>query len=137
MNYKGIELQEITAPHIFNPPKPMLVWDGEWDEPKIKEVWGIAPPLACQRFPVMGTVSNYKHCAEIPQIKPKRASYLQLAEWLAQGKGLWKIRNTTTILSHFPLSEESLDEEVRDHVVIRPFGTKEWVEPTLENMGME
>lgn len=135
MKYKGQELQEITAPHIFNPPKPMLVWDGEWDEPKIKEVWGIAPPLAGQRFPVMGTVtnSNYKHCAEIP--KPKRATYLQLAEWIAKGNGVFLYGETVRMNITFLLKDEN--DVLEAGYKIRPFGAKEWVEPTLENMGME
>ena len=27
MEYKGIELKEVTEPQLFNPPKRMLVWD--------------------------------------------------------------------------------------------------------------
>lgn len=137
MKYNGHLLNAITKPQVFDPPKEMLVWDNDYDKPEKEMVWCIAPPAIYKVFPVLGTKGSYKNCAEIP--KPKRATYLQLAEYLAKGNGMWKIRNTTTILSHFPLSEESLDEEVRDHVVIRPFGTgtKEWIEPTLENMGME
>lgn len=135
MNYKGIELQEITEPQIFDPPKPMFVWDEDWNEPKIWEVWSIAPPSAKQRCPVYTITCNWKHCAEIPE--QKRATYLQLMEWLAKGNGMWKIRDTNNILSHFPLSEESLDEDVEDDILIRSFGSNEWLEPTLKNMGME
>lgn len=72
MNYKGIELQEITQSQIFEPPKEMLVWDDDDDEPKIMEVWGIvleqyhgiAPSSTGEQFPVNG--GFWKHCAEIP-----------------------------------------------------------------------
>lgn len=36
MEYKGIELKEVTEPQLFNPPKKMLVWDHYGDVVELK-----------------------------------------------------------------------------------------------------
>lgn len=138
MKYKGQELEPITKPQIFDPPKEMLVWDTENDKPEKQMVWCIAPPAIYQIFPVLGKEGSYKHCAEIPEaIKLKRATNLQLMEWLARGNGMWKRKNDSSVNAHSCFFEDSLEKEVEDFILIRPFGTTEWIEPTLENMGIE
>ena len=137
MQYNGQELKLITEPKIFDPPKEMLVWDNGSHEPHIELVWGIAPASANSEFPIhcVGDV-YYQNCAEIPEEpKPKRATYRQLMEWLVKGNGLWNINddNWVRIRSKLWLEEKIND----DGILIRPFGTTEWLEPTLENMGME
>lgn len=84
----------------------------------------------------------YEYCAEIPKQEPKqepkRVTNLQLTEWLAKGNGVWKRKNNdSTIYINSSFFEDLEEEEVGDFILIRPFGTKEWLEPTLENMGME
>lgn len=66
--YLGYELDIVTEPQIFNPPKKMLVWDFV-DDIKIKEVWAIAPKETNYRTPVHCTLFGecFKHCAEIPK----------------------------------------------------------------------
>jgi hypothetical protein len=66
--YLGYELDIVTEPQIFNPPKKMLVWDFV-DDIKIKEVWAIAPRETNYRTPVHCTMFGecFEHCAEIPQ----------------------------------------------------------------------
>ena len=139
MKYNGIELEPITEPQIFDPPKEMLVWDSENDTPIVRRVWGIAPKEAHDTYPVRCiNPTGYRYCAEIPQTKSKRATYLQLAEWLAKGNGTWKLNSTKFADIGFSLH---IDEEKREleegKFLIRPFGTTEWLESTLENMGME
>lgn len=135
MKYNGIELEPITKPQVFNPPKEMLVWDNVFCEPHIELVWGIAP--ANFEFPIR-CVGNgyYQNCAEIPE-KTKRATNLQLVEWLAKGNGVFKNKGGDTMCVNLYLPESKADIEVDENYVIRPFGTTEWIEPTLENMGME
>lgn len=74
-----------------------------------------------------------------PQPKPKRATYLQLAEWLAKGNGMFK-EDISAIYSYtsFSLDTDEENREIREcEIVIRPFGTTKWLEPTLENMGIK
>ena len=66
--YLGYEIDVVTEPQIFNPPKKMLVWDFV-DDIKIKEVWAIAPRETNYRTPVHCTTFGecFEHCAEIPK----------------------------------------------------------------------
>ena len=136
MKYNGIELEPVTKPQVFDPPKEMLVWDAEDKEPVIKPVCAIT---GSHYYQVITCRSCYGFCAKIPEIpKPKRATNLQLAEWLSKGNGLVKLyADATYFLIHIEIDAVDCDREVREDVYIRPFGTTEWVEPTLENMGME
>ena len=74
--YLGYEIDIVTEPQIFNPPKKMLVWNFV-DDIKIKEVWAIAPRETNYRTPVHCTMFGecFEHCAEIPQglLDPKYA----------------------------------------------------------------
>ena len=133
MKYNGIELEPITTPQIFDPPKKMVVWDSSCGTPQIEPVCAIT---IRKPFPVITVESFYDYCAEIPQEEPKRATNLQLAEWLAKGNGLVLIGELICNHYDFPLQEEN---EPAECVQIHPFGAgaSEWLEPTLENMGME
>ena len=55
---------------------------------------------------------------------------LQLAEWLAKGNGQFKFRNGHTVFSFWDVYEDEEDLPVGD-ILIRPWGTDEWVKPTL------
>lgn len=138
MKYHGIELVPVTKSQIFDPPRKMLVWDDSFAEPRTALVWGIAPASANNDYPVhCADDSYYKYCAEIPQTKPKRATVIQLAEWLAKGNGMWKRAADDAIFMSLTINHnKDAEEDVDDDILIRPFGTTEWVEPTLENMRM-
>lgn len=66
--YLGYEVDIVTEPQIFNPPKKMLVWDFV-DDIKIKEIWAIAPRETNYKKPVHCTLFGecFEHCAEIPK----------------------------------------------------------------------
>jgi len=135
MKYNGQELKPITTPQIFDPPKKMLVWDSIHQRVRIELVCAITMR---NHYRVITLASCYDYCAEIPEEpKPKRATYLQLAEWLAKGNGMYKRKNESFATINVSFFEDLQDEEVEDLVLIRPFGATEWLEPTLENMGME
>lgn len=135
MKYNGIELTPITEPQIFNPPKEMIVWDREGNTPQKNLVCAITTR---RDYPIITFTSYFNFCAEIPEEpKPKRATNIQLSEWLAKGNGMWKRKNNdSTIYINYSFFEDLEEDEVDDDVLIRPFGTTEWLEPTLENMGM-
>lgn len=69
--------------------------------------------------------------------KPKRATNIQLVEWLAKGNGVYRFKMGGVIRVDIPIDSTSEDTELEKGLQIRPFGTTEWLEPTLENMGME
>ena len=55
----------------------------------------------------------------------------ELAEWLAKGNGQYKFRKGYTECS-FLIVEKSEEDLTVDDILIRPWGTDEWVKPTLE-----
>lgn len=61
----------------------------------------------------------------------QRMTNRQLAEWCVKGNG----ELTTSVSMHvyayhdYPKGEE--DEEVKEAIVIRPFGESKWIEPTV------
>lgn len=135
MKYNGIELTPITTPQIFDPPKEMLVWDENYNAPLIQHVVAIT---SNNNFCVITVDSVYSYCAEIPKQKTKRATYLQLAEWLAKGNGMWRRNPTKFADIGFSLHIDEENRELEEgEFSIRPFGTTEWLEPTLDNMEIE
>lgn len=136
MKYNGIELTPITEPQIFDPPREMLVWDSGFHEPQIESVYAITMR---KLYGVVAADSCYDYCAEIPEEpKPTRATYIQLIEWLAKGNGVYRLSENSGVIGMDICVADRTENTVLDpDIQIRPFGTKEWLEPTLENMGME
>lgn len=135
MNYEGQELNPITKPQIFDPPKEMLVWDDSFTEADVKHVCAIT---GSHHYQVVTTESCYDYCAEIPQKpKPKRATNIQLMEWLAKGNGVYRFSENSGLRMDIAVADGLANMVLAPDMQIRPFGTTEWLEPTLENMGME
>ena len=67
-----------------------------------------------------------------PEEKPVRMTNRQLAEWLARGFGSWKTRRSPTVYMDisYPIFEENTP--VSDSFHIRPWGSDEWIEPTVD-----
>lgn len=57
----------------------------------------------------------------------------QLAEWCAKGCGQWKHNpsNSGTVYHTYWVIEGKENCFVEDNIVIRPWGTHEWIKPTL------
>lgn len=135
MKYNGQELIPITEPQIFNPPKEMLVWDSIHQRVRIELVYAIT---SRKSHAVIAVDSCYDYCAEIPEEpKPTRATYIQLIEWLAKGKGVYRFAENATIRMDISVAYGLENMALAPDMQIRPFGTDKWVEPTLDNMGME
>ena len=56
---------------------------------------------------------------------------IQLAEWLAKGNGQYRFRNKGSEWSLWVVSKDEEDFIVADDILIRPWGTDEWVMPTV------
>ena len=55
----------------------------------------------------------------------------QLGEWLAKGHGQAKTRDSEAMFSVLAFYEGEENEVVIDSLLIRPWGTDEWVKPTV------
>lgn len=143
MNYKGIELEDISGtPQIFNPPRKMLVWKDGDTMPCIDSVYAIGPSsmdLQVRAISENGRMGThcYKHCAEIP--KPRRATKQELARWIAQGNGEWKEKYGDYVYVYVrwdAYRETEANEPCSDKIVIRKWDDNDWHEPTIDYIGI-
>lgn len=137
MKYKGKELMEFTSdrPVVFDPPKKMLCWDSEGSSPVQNEMYAYLPK---HDFPVKCSESVWQHCAELPEEpKPRRATNMELAKWLAKGNGLCTHCSGVSVWTGVDMDEDSLATECNPDYRIRKWDDKEWHEPTADYMGLE
>lgn len=142
INYKGMELEEITEPQIFDPPKTMVVDDGQ-NSPRTAIVTAILAQSSGHSFRVLtdNNVICYRRCALLPEkLAPRRATNRELSKWLAQGKGEWGISKCGVIekaeIGWFydtGYEKQTLQSELR----VRKWGDTEWHNPTVDYMGIE
>ena len=138
MEYKGIELKEFTSdrPVVFDPPKKMLVWDDASGIGVRSDIVHAYLPVRCQ--PVQGPEYSWGHCAEIPEeTKPRRATNMELAKWLAQGNGQYSEEDETYICTYFAYVDGDDDCKCSKYILVRKWDDKEWREPTADYMGLE
>ena len=131
MEYKGIELKEVTEPQFFNPPKKMLVWDHYGDVVELK-VYAVVNRGA-DSFPVICQYSTWKHCAEIPE--PKPVTYRELARWLSEGNG--EVMWANNVLSNWNYSTDEENKALDESLSVRKWDDTEWHKPTREYLGLE
>ena len=131
MEYKGIELKEITEPQIFNPPKKMLVWDSfSIVETKVYAI------VSRKDFPVICGNSNWRHCAEIPKVTElELVTYRELARWLAEGNG--EVMWANNVLSNWNYSTDEESKALDESFSVRKWGDTQWHKPTREYLGLE
>jgi len=92
INYNGIELEEVTEPQIFDPPKLCVCSD---DDGNVCEwyVSAILPQSSKRTYRIIANTKNgenaiARHCAILPEKPaPRMATNRELARWLAQGNG--------------------------------------------------
>lgn len=130
MEYKGIELKEITEPQIFDPPKEMFVWDEYYECPSRAIVCAI---IIRDNFRVITENAAWKHCAEIPESKP--VTYRELAHWLAKGNGevMWE----NNVLSNWNYSTDEESKALDESLFVRKWDNTEWHKPTREYLGLD
>ena len=131
MKYKGIELKEITEPQLFNPPKPMLVWDVDGESPTKLNVCAI---VNRDGFRVITDRSAWRHCAEIPEVL---ATHRELAKWLAQGNGEMRRGNMSMVFTSLSYASALGNDPIDEFTLVRKWDDPEWVSPTREYLGLE
>lgn len=138
INYNGMELEEVTEPQIFDPPKRCVVFDS-YDEIKrvIMNVVAVLPASFNEGGGILSVITEekqyWKHCALLPDPpKPRRATNRELSRWLAQGNGEWKHEAFCTANIGMQYDEDVRDKQLYDNVVVRKWSDTEWHEPDVD-----
>ena len=129
MKYKGIELEEVTEPQLFAPPKKMLVWDNCSNIAEI-DVYAI---VSREDFRVICENSSWRHCAEIPELNP--VTNRELASWLAKGNG--EVKADDVVYSNWNYYNDKENNPIKDSLLVRKWDDTEWRKPTREYIGLE
>ena len=138
MKYNGIELKEFTSDKtvIFDKPRKMLVWDD--CNPDLLMTDTVYAYLVNRHPKVQGDKYAWQHCAEIPEEpKPRRATYLELMKWLAQGNGFFTNVSACYEWAYCEVDKRFEDDICPASVRVRKWEDKEWHEPTVDYMGLE
>lgn len=132
MKYNGIELEEVTKPQIFDPPKKMLVW-GRYECINELDVYAI---VSRKDFPVICENSTWRHCAEIPEApEQKPVTHRELARWVEEGNG--EIKNEKSVCSNWNYLVENENKAISDRILVRKWDETKWHKPTREYLGLE
>jgi hypothetical protein len=132
IKYKGMELEEVTTPQIFDPPQEMLVIDELDDKPIKKKVAAILATGYCHNV-VATDETFWQSCFRIPDPpKPRRATNRELARWLAQGNGEVLCSDHRMIHSFWEYDVVTSGLSVCDDARVRKWDDTEWHEPTVE-----
>ena len=132
MEYKGIELKEVTEPQLFDPPKKMLVWE-RYENITELDVYAI---VSRKDFPVICENTTWRHCAEIPEVpESKLVTYRELARWLSEGNG--EVMWSKTVCSNWNYSNEDENEALDESFTVRKWDDTEWHKPTRKYLGLE
>lgn len=135
--YKGMELEEVTEPKIFDPPKKCVVQTAN-DEPVEELVVAIFAKSSGHAFPVISKgFRAYERCALLPEKPaPRRATNRELAKWLSQGNG--EVIDSTHYINTYHEYFRCLDNnEVFKTIQVRKWDDTEWHEPTVDYIGIE
>ena len=62
----------------------------------------------------------------------QRMTNRQLAEWCAKGNGEFTWGNDTQSYTEYPYARKLVNEYVDDIIIIRPWDSEEWIEPTVD-----
>ena len=132
MEYKGIELKEVTEPQLFDPPKKMLVWESYENITELN-VYAI---VSRKDFPVICENSTWRHCAEIPKVPElELVTYRELASWLAEGNG--EVMWANNVLSNWNYSTDEENKALDESLSVRKWDDTEWHKPTREYLGLD
>ncbi len=137
MKYNGMKLKEFKSdkPVAFDPPKNMLVWD---DDDRMCRCAVVLAYLPESTSPVIVDCSFWQHCAEIPEeSKPRRATNLELAKWLAQGNGQVSGNDSLGVWVTHTYTKNEEHNACDESTAVRKWEDAEWHEPTVDYMGLE
>lgn len=139
VNFGGQTLVEFTSdvPIVFDHPTNMYVTDNSDDFTGgiIDEIIVYDPRRALK---AIGTHNAWRHCFSLPdKQEPRRATWLELAKWCLEGKGLVLDELAEKIDTGVMFKVSHQDELIDRHIKIRKWGDTEWHEPTIDYMGVK
>ena len=144
IKHNGMELEEITEPQIFDPPRKMMVWsyrDGEVCDFCEREVIAILPVMRYHAHVVCRNGESLwwgTHCAPIPEKPaPRRATNRELAKWLAQGNGEVKYASQYAVKIKIEYGTTCDNDPCDESFKVRKWDDTEWHEPDVAYMGIE
>ena len=133
-------MKEVTYEDWVKNPQPrnMWVWDSSENNKKQRKVIYFLNPKFT--YPIMAldsneiSTENFKHCAEIEEVKTRRMTKKELSRWLRE-KPTREFKYgsyiSCSVYSTYTYGEDEEDVEVRKDIVIREdYG--EWKEPLVE-----
>lgn len=137
MQYKGIELKEITSKAEDFQPHKMLCWSDKATCPLEEYVVAIVKRSDDMLF--ITDHSIWSHGAEIPEEpRSRRATNRELARWLAQGNGECTPDNPVNGYTYTSYQYCSCDgDSPVDDFRVRNWEDSDWHEPTARYMGLE
>ena len=144
MDYHGNELKPVTEPQVFDPPQEKLVWDFESCESYAiskKKVLAIFPDKTEYREneikPVLATDgTKWNFCANFPE--PRRATNLEFSRWLSHGNGQVHTDSDGGNFDTAIIYDDKCDDTpVREGLMARKWGDKEWHVPTIDYLGIK
>ena len=62
----------------------------------------------------------------------QRMTNRQFCEWLAKGNGQWQWKDSSQYHTNYSYSETIDNKEVDEDIIIRTWGSDEWVSPTVD-----
>lgn len=90
-------------------------------------------------YPFLGTgcysvcnTDRYSFLYPYEEPPKQRMTNIQLMEWLSKGKGLILIQDKMGISSSLLCYKDELNNEVAENILIRPWDSDEWIEPTVD-----
>jgi hypothetical protein len=143
INYNGMELEEITKPQIFDPPRRCVVFDS-YDEKMsvVRNVVAVLPASFNTCGGILSVITEekqyWKHCALLPDPpKPRRATNRELARWLIEGNAQIQHSDSDMVYVGWNYNEYEDDFPCSNNVFVRKWSDTEWHEPTVDYMGLE
>ena len=141
MIFRGKELKPVTEPQVFEPYETMYVWDDCDNIPEIRDVVAILPVCNVRRRVFTYDGVGWEHCAKIEEqseVKPRRATNLEFSRWLSQGNGQVHTDSNCGMTDTAVIYDDKCDDTpVRDGLMARKWGDKDWKEPTIDYLGIK
>ena len=131
-------IAEPKVPQFFN--KRMYVWDDGHRHPVIRLVVAILPNCDAGHRVITSYGECWGYCCEIgeSEVKPRRATNLEFSRWLSQGNGQVHTDSNCGMTDTAVTYDDKCDDTpVRDGLMARKWGDKDWHEPTIDYLGIK
>ena len=114
-------------------PRMMWVWDSIENNKRQRKVIyfldsKLPHPLVALTEDKVG-IEQFRHCAEIEELKTRRMTNKELARWIREKPTReWKYKDGTSVYGYYVYEEKCENEEVLNNILIRE-DDGEWREP--------